>query len=106
MAITTTWGVATLVHEITTGKVTTVHWTVNAVDTVLNPEGEPYSAYAYGSQNVDGQVVIPYSSLTPEICIGWVQDAMGPEQVAAIEQGLTDSINLQKNPVDENGVPW
>ena len=106
MAITTTWGVVTLVHEIATGKVTTVHWTTNAVDTALNPQGQPYTASAYGSQDVDGDVVIPYSNLTPEICIGWVKDAMGPEAVAALEQSLVDNINLQKNPVSESGVPW
>ena len=41
---------------------------------------------------IDGSVPLiqwlPYNELTTDILVGWVQDAIGPEQVAAYERNL------------------
>jgi hypothetical protein len=99
MTVTATWNVANLEHEVATGKVTIVHYTIDSTDGT-------YNAGAYGSIGVDGEVTVDYPDLTPQICIGWVHDALGAEKVADIEQALADNIELQKNPVSESGVPW
>ena len=68
-----TWGIAQMERHTADGIVFTVHYTVAANDGT-------YSSSAYGSiglEQPEGEV-IPYADLTPEIVIGWVQDAHRP----------------------------
>jgi hypothetical protein len=78
--------------------VTTVHYTVNAVD------GE-YNASTYGTVGYtqEDKSYIPYASLTETEVVGWVQTSLGKDTV---EAGLTAQIEAQKNPVQESGLPW
>jgi hypothetical protein len=99
------WGIANLERHTADGAdgiVFTVHYTVAANDGT-------YSSSAYGSiglEQPEGNV-IPYSDLTPELVIGWVQDKLGgPEKVAEIQAALQAQINQQRTPTTATGVPW
>ena len=99
MTITNTWAIANLERNTADNKVVTVHWTVSAT------QGD-YSADAYGSIDLDGDVATPFENLTPAIVIGWVKDHLGAEKVAVIEQSLLDRLRQQRAPKTAAGLPW
>ena len=79
-------------------------WRVNGTDGT-------YNATVYGSQSLspyDGKTPFtPYADLTQPQVIGWVQDAMGAEQVAAINANIEQQIESQVNPtVVTPKLPW
>jgi len=50
---------------------------------------------------------IPYSDLTPEIVIGWVQDKLGgTRKVDEIQAALQAQIDQQRTPTTAQGMPW
>jgi len=110
MPITYTWSPTSLIGYPTfdgqTDVVTRVFYSVLADD----GEGHTadYSNFAYTP--LDPSVpFIPYADLTPEIVIGWVQFALGPDAVAAIEESLAIQIQRQVTPPPEPEVlplPW
>ena len=83
-------------------------WRVNGVD---DTSGTPLYATVYGSQSIapyDGKSPFtPYADLTEPQVIGWVQDAMGESQVAAINANIEQQIQNQINPpVVTPKLPW
>lgn len=79
-------------------------WRVNGTDGT-------YNATVYGSQGIapyDGKSpFIPYADLAEAVVIGWVQDAMGESQVAAINANIEQQIQNQINPpVVTPPLPW
>jgi len=83
-------------------------WRVNGVD---DTSGTPLYATVYGSQGIapyDGKSpFIPYADLQEAVVIGWVQDAMGESQVAAINANIEQQIENQVNPPTTNPpLPW
>ena len=102
MATTFTWGIAQLERETADGFVFSAHYTINATD------GEAYSAGAYGSIGFERpENLIPYDDLTPELVIGWVQEAIGgQEKVDEIEDVLEAQIDEKRQPTKASGVPW
>jgi hypothetical protein len=92
------WNVVQMDRLTSDGFVVTVHYTVNAVD------GE-YTASTYGTVGYTQEEgnIIPFDSLTPEIVVGWVKDALGQETV---EAALAVQIEEQQNPVQLSGLPW
>ena len=96
------WGIAQLERHTADGIVFTVHYTVTANDGT-------YSSSAYGSiglEQPEGSV-IPYSDLTPELVIGWVQEKLGgAEKVAEIQAALQAQIDQQRTPTTATGLPW
>ena len=107
MSITTTWIVEQMncypQAEGQTDVVFTVHWRVNVTDGT-------YNATSYGTVGVTyeaGTPYTPYANLTQAQVVGWVQAALGPEQVASIEAGLATNIANQANPpVVTPPLPW
>lgn len=107
MTITNTWAVVQMdaypEADGETDVVFTVHWTLTATDGT-------YQGYVYGSQGVTyeaGTPFTPYADLTETQVIGWVQSAMGAEQVAAYEANVADQIANQINPpVVTPPLPW
>ena len=96
--ITYNWNCRTVdVHPQEEGQadvVYNVHWTVTGVD------GD-YSVTNIGTQVVplsEGGTFIPFEDLTNEIVVEWTKEAMGEEQVASIEAGLTGQIEALINP--------
>ena len=96
---TPTWKIANLERETATGKITTIHWTLDSTDGT-------YSAGCYGSIGVDGDLTIQYKDLTADTVIGWLKDHFGTEKVAEIEQALADQLESQRAPKTAAGVPW
>ncbi len=107
MAITNTWSVVQMdaYPELDgeTDVVFTVHWTLNGTDGT-------YNGSVYGSVGVTldpDAPFVPYASLTQAQVIGWVQDALGEEQVASYEANVAQQIENQINPpVVTPPLPW
>ena len=82
-------------------KVTTLHWIASLTDGDL-------SSSSYGTTPDDGSRVYAKKALenVPEsVVIGWIQQALGAEEVANIEQRLADDILYQKTPTSGTVVP-
>lgn len=107
MAITNTWAVAQMdaypEYEGETDVVFTVHWQLNGTDGT-------YNGSVYGSVGVtldEGASFTPYADLTQAQVIGWVQSALGEEQVASYEANVAQQIADQANPPVVNPpLPW
>jgi hypothetical protein len=108
MADTYTWNIANLEHHLSDGVVYTSHYTVSAERTTAG--GETLTAGSYGSVGFgapDPKKFVPYEALTPEVVVGWTQDALGgAEKVAEIEAALTANLDEQENPTNGGGLPW
>lgn len=107
MAITNTWGVVQMdcypEYEGQPDVVFTVHWTLSGTDGT-------YNGSAYGSVGLtldEGSDFTPYADLTEAQVVGWVQEALGDEQVAAYEANVAQQIADQANPpVVTPPLPW
>jgi len=95
---TYTWNVVQTNYNTIDKFITTVHYTVNAVD------GD-YTASTYGTVGYtqENKSYTPFADLTKEQVVGWVKDSLGQE---AVEESLAAQIEAQKNPVQESGLPW
>lgn len=83
-------------------------WRVNGE---LTQDGTTYYATVYGSQSLSPYSpktpFIPYADLQEAVVIGWVQDAMGDAQVAAINANIEKQIQDQITPAVVNPpLPW
>lgn len=107
MTITYTWSVVQMdcypQADGETDVVFNVHWTLSGTDGT-------YTGSVYGSQAVTVDAAVPftpYADLTEEQVVGWVQSAMGAEQVAEYEAAVAGQINNQINPpVVTPPLPW
>lgn len=107
MPVTNTWSVAQMdcypVYEGETDVVFTVHWLL------VGYEGG-VTGSVYGSCGVTldaGASFTPYADLTQDQVIGWVQAALGAEQVAALEANVAQQIADKINPpVVTPPLPW
>lgn len=105
--ITYNWTVAQLdcypEYEGNCDVVFTVHWRMDGTD-------GKHTAGVYGSVGLtlDPEASFtPYEKLTEDQVIGWVQDALGKEQVAAYEDGVAAQIDALTNPPVVNlPLPW
>lgn len=90
-------------YDNQTDVVFTVHWRANATDGT-------YNSTVYGTVGVTyeaGSPYTPYADLTQDQVVGWVQAALGQEQVAEIEAGLATQIDNQINPpIVTPALPW
>ena len=86
-----------------TDVVFTVHWTLTGTDGT-------YTAGVYGSVGVTvdpDAPFTPYADLTQAQVIGWVQNALGAEQVAAYEANVATQIADQIDPPAVTPpLPW
>ena len=107
MTITNTWAVVQMdaypEEDGETDVVFNVHWTLTGTDGT-------YSGSVYGSQgvNIDPDAPFtPYADLTEAQVIGWVQAALGEEQVASYEANVAQQIADQMDPpVVTPPLPW
>lgn len=102
-----TWSIAQLdcypEHEGHSDVVFTAHWRLTGVD------GE-YTGSVYGTVGLtldpDADFT-PFADLTEAQVIGWVQDAMGEETVAAHEANVAQQIADQIDPpIVRPTLPW
>ena len=99
-----TWTISTLERNTSDGGVTVAHWRVTEEETVGD---NTYSAASYGTvgftPDAAAEGFVAYDSLDEATVLGWVQAELDQD---AIEASLTANIELQKNPVTADGVPW
>ena len=111
MAVSYFWTINPLeaypTHGGETDVVFTAHWQLHATEEV---SGSTYTAQSIGTQGVtyhSGSAFVPFEDLTLEIVQGWVEGAMGEEQVNNIKAGLATNIANQINPpVVTLQSPW
>jgi hypothetical protein len=98
--MTTTWSIVQLDYTAADGGVTVAHWHVEAID-------EDHSASAYGTTgftpNALASDFVPYNILTEVDVLGWVWGSVDKD---ALEASLAQQIEVKKNPVTLNGLPW
>jgi len=103
MAIT--WKINSMDRDIKQGSndniVTTIHWTASDADADGN------SGSSYGSVGVT-LVGTPkaYADITEADAIGWAKDALGTDEVTAIEASIASQITEMKTPTTASGVSW
>ena len=105
MSISYTWDVNTVDVYPTDGDYTdviyNVHWRLNATDTEVDAEGNPYTASVYGTQVLDTSDLsnfTDFESVTSSQVQGWVESAMGAEKVQSLKNSLDADIAEQINP--------
>jgi hypothetical protein len=108
MAISYNWNVDTVdvypTDEGQTDVIYNVHWILIAVDTQVDAEGYPYKASVYGTQVLDTSDLsgfIDFDNVTSAEVQGWVESAMGAEQVQSLKDNLDANIAGQINPTSE-----
>jgi hypothetical protein len=105
MSISYNWNVSTVdvypTDEGHTDVIYNVYWRLNATDTQVDAEGNPYTAGVYGTQGLDTSDLsgfIDFDSVTSAEVQGWVESAMGSEQVQAYKDSLDAQIALLVTP--------
>ena len=105
MAISYTWDVNTVdvypTDEGHSNVIYNVHWRLNATDTQVDAEGNPYTASVYGTQVLDTSDLsnfTDFDSVTSSQVQGWVEGAMGAEEVQSLKDNLDANIAGQINP--------
>ena len=106
MAITYQWDVNTVdvypSEEGHSNVIYNVHWRLNAADSELDAEGYPlYTASVYGTQRLntsDLSNFTDFDNVTSSQVQGWVETAMGAEEVQSLKDGLDAQIDELKNP--------
>ena len=98
MAATFEWNIANL-ERAQDDYVTIVHWRCDGV------EGE-LSSGAYGTvsfQQEEGETIIPFADLTPELVTGWMFEKLDQAEIEAAVQAKLDAL---ANPPLVSGLPW
>ena len=105
MSISYEWNVNTVdVYPTDEGHsdvIYNVHWRLNATDTQVDAEGNPYTASAYGTQGLDTSDLSDFTdfdSVTSSQVQGWVESAMGTEEVQSLKDSLDANIAGQITP--------
>ena len=100
-----TWKINSMDREIKQGSneniITQIHWTASDSDA----DGNTGSAYGSVGVTLVGTPT-PYADVTEADAIGWAKDALGDEQVTAIEENIASQIALMKTPTTASGVSW
>jgi hypothetical protein len=96
MTATINWTVSSLDRDVTTGFVRVAHWQCTGID------GE-FTGSVYASCGFDGELSIPYESLTEATVLGWVWQKVDKE---ATEAAVAAQIAEAKAPAVASGTPW
>jgi len=101
-----TWKINNLDRDLTQGDneniITQIHWTASDSDA----DGNTGSSYGTVVVTLGDGDVIAYADVTEADAIGWAKDALGEEQVTAIEENIASQIALMKTPTTATGVSW
>ena len=100
-----TWKINNLDRDLTQGSneniITQIHWTASDSDA----DGNTGSSYGSVGVTLVGTPTA-YADVTEADAIGWAKDALGDEQVTAIEASIASQIDALANPVTATGVPF
>ena len=109
-----TWKVVCLDSTKAVGEladvVTTVHWTASDSETVGSGESAvTHTGSSYGSIGLaepDSSSFSAYDTLTEDVTVVWAKEALGSDEVTAIETSIAAQITESKTPTSTSGVPW
>jgi hypothetical protein len=96
--------IVTLERELPSGCCTTAHWTASKTDGTHTASS--YGTVALPHKDHDAPDFVPYEDLTEAQVLAWVQEAMGEEQLAALELNLDNQLAALANPTSATGLPW
>ena len=100
-----TWTVATMDYDVTQGDksnvVTCVHWRCSKTD------GD-HSGSSYGSVGLGavGDSFVEWDDITEATAVGWAKDALGTDEVTAVEAAIDAQIAEKATPTTGTGVSW
>ena len=101
-----TWTIASMDRDITQdGKanvVTTIHWRASETDS----DGNSGSSYGSVGVTLGSGAFVAYADITEANAIQWAKDALGSDQVTAIETSIASQIAEMKTPTVASGVSW
>ena len=92
------WTISNLERRTADGFIQVAHWQCTGVDGELSS-----SVYATVSFE-DGDINIPYESVTQEDVLDWIW-SNGVDK-DAVEASIADRIGVLKNPTEASGTPW
>ena len=106
MAINYAWDVSTVdtypTKDSNADVVHNVHWRLKATDdTNKDSDGNNWTADVYGSQGLDTDSIssfVAFGSLDAAKVQGWVEAAMGADEVTKLKSGLDAQITLKITP--------
>ena len=106
MAISYEWDVKTVdtypTKDSKSDVVHNVHWRLTATDDANNDaDGNPQTASVYGSQAVDTSDLSSFTAfadLTASDVQGWVETALGADEVTELKAGLDANIAAKITP--------
>ena len=101
-----TWTISNMDRDITqNGKsdvVTTIHWRASETDN----DGNSGSSYGSVSVTLGSQSFIAYADIKHDKALEWCKDALGSDEVTAIEANIASQIAEMKTPTTASGVPF
>ena len=105
MATTYDWNCRTVdcypTDESYTDVVYNVHWIVTGTSDTLDPDGNAYTATSIGTQTISTDDITdftPFADLTNADVVAWTKEAMGADQVTALEANIQSQIDLEITP--------
>ena len=99
------WTVSAMDYTVSqdghTNVVNTIHWRVSKT------VGD-YTADSYGTVGLEapGESFVEWAIITAETAVGWIQAALGAEQVTNVEASLDAQLTEMATPTTGTGVPW
>ena len=101
-----TWTISTMDRDIKQGDkadvVTTIHWRASETDS----DGNTGSSYGSVGVTLGSQSFIAYADIKESDAIQWAKDALGTDEVTAIEASIASQIAEAKTPTTASGVSW
>lgn len=107
MPVATTWSILDMTHMDADGGVINAKWQCVAKNDT-GPEMAKWAGESNFTYDASAPGFTPYADLTEAQVIGWVQDQLGAEEVAAIEADRVAKVDaqIQMNNEESNGLPW
>jgi len=78
-----------------------VHWIVTGTSDQKDSEGNFYTASNIGTQTISTDDITdftPFADLTNADVVAWTKEAMGADQVTALEANIQSQIDLEITP--------
>ena len=101
-----TWTISNMDRDIKQGDkadvVTTIHWRASETDS----DGTSGSSYGSVGVTLGSGAFVAYADITEANAIQWAKDALGTDEVTAIEASIASQIAEAKTPTTANGVSW
>ncbi len=105
--MSTTWSIVNteflLSENGQTNVINCLHWQFVDSDDNGN-QGRSYGTVSVPTDDLSN--FTPYADVTEAEALQWAFDALGAEQVTAIEDGVAKQLAAQQNPTEGSGTPW